>query len=218
MTSLDQRWIRLWLETAAVSFATGREALSGLDREIGDGDHGENLDRGFSALAAALSGVPVEASIADLFRLAGTTLIGTVGGAAGPLYGTAFLRASAASTDLTELDSDAIAAIIAAGLEGITQRGHARPGDKTMVDAWTPASDAASFAAAKEQDVVTVLDKAAVAAAAGAVATEPLTALKGRASYLGARSMGYRDPGAESSAMLFAAAATAAHAVVDAAV
>ena len=146
----------------------------------------------------------------DVLKLVATTLISTVGGAAGPLYGTAYLKAAAAAGGSVSLDGPAIAAILTAARDGVVARGKAETGDKTMIDAWTPAVDAADAAAAAGVDAAGVFAAAADAAEAGAVATEPLVARKGRASYLGERSAGHRDPGAESSALLLRAAADAA--------
>jgi dihydroxyacetone kinase-like protein len=142
-------------------------------------------------------------------KLAAMTLISKVGGAAGPLYGTAFLRAAAALGDKPEVDAASLVAALRAARDGIVARGKAEPGDKTMVDAWTPAVDAAAEAAG-DGDVQKVLQAAAEAAEAGAVATEPMIARKGRASYLGERSAGHRDPGAASTALILRAAAEAA--------
>jgi dihydroxyacetone kinase-like protein len=142
-------------------------------------------------------------------KLAAMTLISKVGGAAGPLYGTAFLRAAAALGDKPEIDAAILVAALRAARDGIVARGKAEPGDKTMVDAWTPAVDAAAEAAGGG-DVQKVLQAAAEAAEAGAVATEPMIARKGRASYLGERSAGHRDPGAASTALILRAAAEAA--------
>jgi phosphoenolpyruvate---glycerone phosphotransferase subunit DhaL len=180
-----------------------------LDREIGDGDHGENMDRGFQAVLPKLDDLPAGSTPGDVLKLVATTLISTVGGAAGPLYGTAYLRAATAAGDAVSLDGKAVAAILAAGRDGVVARGKAEPGDKTMIDAWTPAVDAAEKAAVDGTDAAGVLAAAATAAEAGAVATEPLVARKGRASYLGERSRGQQDPGATSSHLLLESAATA---------
>ncbi|NYG19878.1 dihydroxyacetone kinase-like protein [Agromyces hippuratus] len=187
-----------------------RVELITLDREIGDGDHGENMDRGFQAVLPKLDDLAAGSTPGDVLKLVATTLISTVGGAAGPLYGTAYLKAAAAAGSAVSLDGPAIAAILTAARDGVVTRGKAESGDKTMIDAWTPAVDAADAAAAAGVDAAGVFAAAADAAEAGAVATEPLVARKGRASYLGERSAGHRDPGAESSALLLRAAADAA--------
>jgi dihydroxyacetone kinase-like protein len=189
--------------------AENRTRLTNLDREIGDGDHGENLDRGFRAVVAKLDGDPPPTPGAVLKTVA-TTLISTVGGASGPLLGTAYLKAAGAAGDAAELDGPAVAAVLGAARDGIVLRGKAESGDKTMVDAWTPAVDAASAAADAGEEPAAVLAAAADAAEQGAVATEPLVAHKGRASYLGERAIGHRDPGAQSSALQLRAAARAA--------
>lgn len=213
---LDITWAVDWVRRSAQVISDHRVELLTLDREIGDGDHGENMDRGFQAVLPKLDDLPAGSTPGDVLKLVATTLISTVGGAAGPLYGTAYLRAAAAAGDAVSLDGTAVAAMLAAGRDGVVARGKAEPGDKTMVDAWTPAVDAAEAAAADGGDAAGVLDAAAAAAEAGAVATEPLVARKGRASYLGERSAGHRDPGAESSALLLRAAAETAAAAAGA--
>jgi phosphoenolpyruvate---glycerone phosphotransferase subunit DhaL len=209
MAALTNDWALAWVRGSAEVIAENRARLSGLDRDIGDGDHGENLDRGFRAVLGKLDGVAPGTPGATL-KLVATTLISTVGGASGPLLGTAYLKAAGAIGDAAELDSDAVVALLTAARDGIVLRGKAAPGDKTMVDAWTPAVDAASAAAGAGEEPAAVLDAAARAAEEGAVATEPLVAHKGRASYLGERAIGHRDPGAESSALQLRAAAQAA--------
>ncbi|WP_307807517.1 dihydroxyacetone kinase subunit DhaL [Naasia sp. SYSU D00948] len=208
--ALGTEWALDWMRGAAASLSDHRAELVRLDREIGDGDHGENMDRGLSAVLAKLDGLADGATPADVLKLVATTLISTVGGAAGPLYGTAFLKASGAVAGTQELDSGAVVALLTAARDGIVTRGKAEPGDKTMVDAWTPAVDAAEAARSSGADVAAVLTAAADAAAAGAEATEPLVARKGRASYLGERAVGHRDPGAQSTALILRAAAEAA--------
>nr|WP_314843600.1 dihydroxyacetone kinase subunit DhaL [Schaalia odontolytica] len=206
--SLDAAWARRWIELAAAQVAEQRDYLVDLDRAIGDGDHGENMDRGFKAAVEAL-GQAQPASVAEVLKTVAKTLMSTVGGAAGPLYGTAFLRASKAAGD-GELDGAGVAAVIAGALNGIQARGKATTGEKTMVDAWTPALEAARAAAEAGSDPVAVLEAAATAAEAGAAATEPMRATKGRASYLGERSIGHLDPGAVSTSLILRAAVRAA--------
>ena len=207
--SLDVAWAQAWVRRCAEVVAEHRAELSELDRQIGDGDHGENLHRGFSAVRARLDDGDPPAQVGDVLKLVATTLMSTVGGAAGPLYGTAFLRAAKVS-GLAELDGHAVVAVLEAALEGVVARGKATTGEKTMVDAWAPAVAAAQDAAAHGGDPAAVLAAAATAAEEGAVATEPLVATKGRASYLGERSAGHRDPGAQSSALIVRAAADTA--------
>ena len=206
--SLDAAWALRWIELAAAQVAEQRDYLVDLDRAIGDGDHGENMDRGFKAAVEAL-GQAQPGSVAEVLKTVAKTLMSTVGGAAGPLYGTAFLRASKAAGD-GELDSAGVAAVIAGALNGIQVRGKATTGEKTMVDAWTPALEAARAAAEPGSDPVAVLEAAATAAEAGAAATEPMRATKGRASYLGERSIGHLDPGAVSTSLILRAAVRAA--------
>ncbi|WP_344716281.1 dihydroxyacetone kinase subunit DhaL [Oerskovia jenensis] len=208
--TLDVAWAVRWMREAAAMIVASRDELTELDRQIGDGDHGENLNRGFQAVVAKLDGLETEpAQIGDVLKLVATTLMSSVGGASGPLYGTAFLRA-AKVTGLAELDSPAVVALLEGALEGITARGKAAPGEKTMVDAWHVAVDAAVAAADSGADPVGVLEAALVAAEAGALATVPLLATKGRASYLGERSIGHQDPGATSTVVILRAAVAAA--------
>lgn len=208
MDTLGVEWALDFLRRAGQVMAAARIDLIELDRLIGDGDHGENMDRGFTAVVERLDPPPADAPA--VLKLAATTLLSTVGGAAGPLYGTAFLRGAACAA---HLDSRGVAEVLAAALEGIVARGKADVGDKTMVDAWVPAVAAAREAAASGASPAATLRAAADAAAAGARATEAMVARKGRASYLGERSVGHRDPGAESSALLLGAAAAAAEAL-----
>ncbi|MGM1064760.1 dihydroxyacetone kinase subunit DhaL [Saccharothrix sp. Mg75] len=194
------------LRAVAAVVREHREELVRLDREIGDGDHGENLARGFTALVSKLDG-EVPSSPGGVLRLVATTLISTVGGAAGPLYGTAFLRAATSVGDVATLDGAAVARAVQAALEGVVARGKAAVGDKTMVDALTPAVVAAEATAASGGDAAAVLTAAADAAEEGATSTTPLVARKGRASYLGERSAGHLDPGARSTALILRALA-----------
>lgn len=208
--SLDVAWAVEWVRLSAKVVKEHREELIELDRQIGDGDHGENMNRGFTAVVAKLDGLeaPPE-QVGDVLKLVATTLMSTVGGAAGPLYGTAYLRAAKAAA-AAELDSAAAVAVLEAALEGIVARGKAHTGEKTMVDAWTPAVEAAESVADNGGSPAAVLAAAADAAATGAQSTIPLLATKGRASYLGERSIGHLDPGARSTELLLRAAADAA--------
>ncbi|WP_264031431.1 dihydroxyacetone kinase subunit DhaL [Cellulosimicrobium sp. SH8] len=211
--TLDVAWADRWTRLSAERIAAARDELTELDRQIGDGDHGENLDRGFRAVVAKLDGAAAGdqplGQIGDVLKLVATTLMSSVGGASGPLYGTAYLRA-AKVTGLAQLDAHGVVALLEGALEGITARGKAQPGEKTMVDAWQPAVDAAEGAADGGASTADVLAAAATAARAGAEATIPLVATKGRASYLGERSAGHQDPGATSTAILLEAARDAA--------
>src|SRR5439155_19718776 len=208
-----QHALEAWLRSAATRIHEQAPALTALDQAIGDGDHGINMDRGFAAIVTALDGLPPVdpgktdvAASADLLRLVGRTLISTVGGASGPLYGTAFLRAAAALAALPVEAPPSTPAVVVTALEaavaGIGALGKATTGEKTMLDALVPATEAARAAVEGGADTAAVLAAARDAAAAGAAATEPMLATKGRASYLGERSIGHRDPGATSSALL----------------
>lgn len=207
--ALDTAWAIEWVRRSAAVIGEHKAELSGLDRAIGDGDHGENLDRGFRAVIAKLEDATPETPGAVL-KLVATTLISTVGGASGPLLGTAYLKGAQAAADAPTLDAAAVVAFLTAARDGVVARGKAEQGDKTMVDAWTPAVDAAQGVLDAGGDATAVLDAAADAAASGAEATDPLVARKGRASYLGERAVGHRDPGAQSSAYQLRAAADAA--------
>lgn len=188
--------------------AEHRMELIDLDRSIGDGDHGANMDKGFTAVAAKLEGGAD--TVQDVLKVVAQTLMSTVGGAAGPLYGTAFLRASKGFEG--DLDAQGVVGLLTGALDGIVARGKATTGEKTMVDAWTPALAAAKAVADAGGSATEALQAAATAAAEGAEATIPMKATKGRASYLGDRSIGHKDPGATSSAYILAAAAQAAEA------
>lgn len=206
---LDVKWAKEWLQLSAKIINVHRDELIELDRVIGDGDHGENLDRGFQAVAAGLADSTFTTP-AEVFKFAAQTLLSTVGGASGPLLGTAFLRAAKAAkaVDSPQLSAADSLQILQAALMGIQERGKAVPGEKTMVDAWSAALAAAQAAA--QIDPCKIWEAAAAGAAKGAAATADLCARKGRASYLGERSIGHLDPGAVSSAYILAAAAQAA--------
>lgn len=205
--TLGKDWAIAWIEGCIDMASEHRVELIELDRAIGDGDHGENLDRGFTAVKSKLSDSEFS-NAGEVLKMVATTLMATVGGASGPLLGTAFLRASKEVTS-ESLGPRDLVAMLEAGLAGIQARGKAEEGEKTMVDAWAPAVRAAEKAATDGLAPEAVLRAAADAAQAGAVATGPLKATKGRASYLGERSIGHRDPGATSSAYLLEAAAKA---------
>jgi phosphoenolpyruvate---glycerone phosphotransferase subunit DhaL len=187
-----------WLHQVAVVLHENREFLTQLDSPIGDADHGINMDRGFQAVLDKLPTV-AGMDIGSILKTVGTTLVSTVGGASGPLYGTAFLRAGMATTGKHELNEADIVAMLEAALEGIKARGKAVPGEKTMVDALSPALLAAKEAEAQHLGLSQLLRWASEAAEQGMKATIPLLARKGRASYLGERSIGHQDPGATSS-------------------
>lgn len=197
---LDTDFFRRWMTAAAASVEREASHLTELDSAIGDADHGSNLQRGFTAVTEVLE-KDAPATPGAVLTLAGRQLISTVGGASGPLYGTLLRRTGKALGDDDEVTQDQLARAFAAGVAAVGQLGGAQAGDKTMLDALLPAAEA----------LATSFDGAANAARAGAEATVPLQARKGRASYLGERSIGHQDPGATSSALLVEAlAATAA--------
>lgn len=206
--ALNAQWAARWIAQSAAVIAENKDLLMTLDREIGDADHGENMDRGFKAAKAKVGEGEFD-SPAAVLKLVATTLMSTVGGAAGPLYGTAFLRASKAA-DRDSLDSQDVVNLLTAALEGIKLRGKATVGEKTMVDAWQPAVTAAQEALAAGASPEDVLAAAAQAAGEGAQATVAMQATKGRASYLGERSIGHKDPGATSSHLILESAVQAA--------
>ena len=183
-----------------------RKFLTRLDSEIGDGDHGTNMRRGFQAALERLENTD-PASPADALKAVSMALIGKVGGAAGPLYGTAFLRASTVLAGKQEISAKDAADALNEALAGVKQRGKAEAGDKTMADALTPAAEAAKEVADSGGSVSAVFRAAAEAANEGAEATVPLTARRGRASYMGERAVGHKDPGAASTHLLLDAAA-----------
>lgn len=187
-----------WLKHLADVLHENREYLTQLDSPIGDADHGINMDRGFKAVIDKLPTV-ANTDIGSILKTVGTTLVSTVGGASGPLYGTAFLRAGMATSGKHELYEADVISMLEAALEGIKARGKAHPGEKTMVDALTPALAAAKEAEAEHVGLPQMLQRARDAAEAGMKATIPMLATKGRASYLGERSIGHQDPGATSS-------------------
>jgi phosphoenolpyruvate---glycerone phosphotransferase subunit DhaL len=195
-----------WLRSFADAVTDHADELTALDSAIGDADHGANLRRGMTAVVGKLDAAP-DAAPAALLKTAGMTLVSTVGGASGPLYGTLFLRMASSAGDREELDAAGFAAALRAGLDGVVARGKAAPGDKTMIDALAPAVDALDAALADGAGLRDALRKAAAAADEGRDATVPLVARKGRASYLGERSAGHQDPGATSTALLLTAAA-----------
>ena len=196
--TLDE--LKRWLQEFARLVAEQRTELSELDAAIGDGDHGTNMDRGMQAAVANLDG----ATIGDLVKQVGMTLVSTIGGASGPLYGTFFLRFATSAGAVDELDATQFAAAMRAGLDGVVARGKAEPEDKTMFDALAPAVQTLELGVAGSFDET--LRAAADAAEKGRDATIEMLARKGRASYLGERSVGHQDPGATSAALLIRAA------------
>lgn len=196
----------VWLRTFAREVAEHEERLTALDAAIGDGDHGTNMVRGLRAVVAVLDEQSFDV-LDDLARKAGMTLVSSVGGASGPLYGTFWLRAAKEWTGLAEADAAEVGQALRAGVDGIRWRGKAEEGDKTMVDALVPAGRAYDAAVDEGAGLTAALDRAATAAQAGCEATVPLVARKGRASYLGGRSAGHQDPGATSAALMLRSAA-----------
>ena len=207
MFSTDQA--RAWLEATGAAIEANATALTKLDQAIGDGDHGTNMVRGFKAVGEKLPSL-ADAGFGALFKGVSVALIGKVGGASGPLYGSFYLGLSKAMADAgeaAEVDDAAFAAGLRAGLDAVVSRGKAQLEDKTMVDALTPAMDALDAALADGRDLGDALDAAAAGADEGKKATIPLIARKGRASYLGERSRDHQDPGATSSHLLVKALA-----------
>ncbi|PYC73549.1 dihydroxyacetone kinase subunit L [Streptomyces tateyamensis] len=206
--TLDHQLALAWLRAAAAAVEREQQRLTDLDAAIGDGDHGSNLRRGFTAVTEALAALPADAPPGELLTKAGTTLISKVGGASGPLYGSA-LRTAGRALPAPTADLTALAEGLRAGLTAVQKLGGAAVGDKTMVDAFEPAVAALERAAFDGFSLREAAALAAEAAQAGARATVPLEARKGRASYLGPRSVGHQDPGATSTALLFQALADA---------
>jgi dihydroxyacetone kinase-like protein len=221
---MDAKGANAWLRAFAAEVAAQRDELTALDAAIGDADHGVNMDRGMQAVAGKLpaddwsragdaaggeGGAPAAAPLGPFFKTVGMTLVSTVGGAAGPLYGTFFLEFGKAAGDRVRLSAPEWAEAFSAAVAGVQMRGKAEAGDKTMVDALLPARDALTAAAGDGATLAEALAAAAEAAADGMRATTPLVARKGRASYLGERSAGHQDPGATSSWLLLETAAAA---------
>ena len=208
MADVDLAMLTGWVREYAHVIGENAQFLTDLDAAIGDADHGINMDRGMTAVLEALdSSAPADMSA--LCKQVGMTLVKSVGGASGPLYGTFFLRMAGAFGSGESVDAADLAKALRAGVEGVVQRGRAEAGDKTMFDALAPALDALDAALASGGVLATALADATVAAEKGRDATESMVARKGRASYLGQRSVGHVDPGATSAAMLIAAAAAA---------
>ncbi len=191
-----------WIRTLADVYHENRQYLTELDSPIGDADHGINMDRGFQKVLEKLPDVE-DKDIGSILKTVGMTLVSTVGGAGGPLYGTFFMRAGMAIDAKEELSAEDLVTMFQAALDGVIQRGKAELNDKTMVDAITPAVEALREAVSSGASLSEALSKAAAAAEEGMKATIPMLAKKGRASYLGERSIGHQDPGATSSYLLF---------------
>lgn len=195
-----------WLKSFASMIHDNAAYLTQLDSDIGDGDHGANMNRGMQTVLTKLPGV-ADKDIGSVLKTVGMTLVSTVGGASGPLYGTMFMQMGNATAGKMELTLDDWAAALKAGYDGVLMRGKAQPGDKTMVDALTPALQELEAERSQGADLSQALSSSAKAAEVGMQATIPLVARKGRASYLGERSAGHQDPGATSSYYLLKTAA-----------
>ena len=207
--TVDLPRLTTWVREFARVIGENAQYLTDLDAAIGDGDHGVNMARGVTAVIAALD-ESAPADMAALCNQVGMTLVKSVGGASGPLYGTLFLRMASALGPADTVDAQGFANALRAGVAGVVQRGHAEAGDKTMVDALAPALDALDAALASGARIAAALHDATAAAEKGRDATQSMVARKGRASYLGQRSVGHLDPGATSAVMLINSAATAA--------
>ncbi len=206
--SITTEAIVAWLRGYAAALAAHKDELTRLDSDIGDADHGANMDRGFQAVAAKLAGAAGQ-DVAAVLRTVAMTLISTVGGASGPLYGTLFLQMGVAAAGKVDLNPAGWEAALRAGVDGVAKRGKAVRGEKTMLDALLPAVEALSAALAEGAPFGEALWRCERAAQRGMLDTVPLVATKGRASYLGERSAGHQDPGATSAHLLVRAAAEA---------
>ncbi|WP_368163756.1 dihydroxyacetone kinase subunit DhaL [Aeromonas sp. R6-2] len=206
---LTREQIVAWLQACAGVFERERDVLTGLDTDIGDGDHGINMQRGFAKVAEKLPSV-ADKDIGQILKTTGMTLLSSVGGASGPLYGTFFIRAAAVADAHQCLSLAELQQMLGEGVEGVVARGRAEPGDKTMCDAWWPALAALGQAQVRGAELPQALAEAVAAAEQGARDTIPMQARKGRASYLGERSIGHQDPGATSTCLLLAALARSA--------
>jgi dihydroxyacetone kinase-like protein len=201
---ITRQHIIQWLEQCRAVFEEKKAYLTELDSSIGDADHGINMARGFNKVVEQLPSV-ADTDIGNILKSSGMALISSVGGASGPLYGTFFMRTAGAAQSKQELDAQDLANMLQAGLEGLVQRGRAAVGDKTMVDAWVPALDALKDALENGKDLIEAVHASVEAAEQGVRDTIPLVAKKGRASYLGERSVGHQDPGATSTYYLLGA-------------
>src|SRR3954464_10687663 len=207
--SVNATTVAVWMSEIAETVSAKRDYLTQLDAAIGDGDHGTNMDRGFSAVQKALAEQDTDVPPGRLLITVGKTLVSSVGGASGPLWGSAFRRAGRTLGDADEWDAAQLLAALEAARDGVVELGAAAPGDKTMVDALTPAVDAMRAELAGGASLTAAVAVSAQAAEDGARATVPLQARKGRASYLGERSVGHQDPGAASAALILRALARA---------
>jgi dihydroxyacetone kinase-like protein len=191
-----------WVRATAAVVEEHAAELTKLDSAIGDGDHGTNMNRGFKAAVQRLDGLEGDQDFGGVFKAVGMALIGKVGGASGPLYGSLFLGMGKELGDASEVEDERLAAALQAGYDSVVARGKAQLEDKTMLDAWHPALEALDAALAEGKELGPALDEAAAAAEAGMKATIPMIARKGRASYLGERSRDHQDPGATSTHLI----------------
>lgn len=201
-TAVRAATITAWMHETALAVSDQRDYLTQLDSAIGDGDHGTNMNRGFEAVEKALAGQGSEVPPGRLLILAGKTLVSTVGGASGPLWGSALRAAGRSLGDAESFEGEALAEAVSASIAAVVDLGAATPGDKTMIDALIPASDALKEQLASGAPLAAALAAAGDAAEDGARATVPMLARKGRASYLGERSIGHQDPGATSAVLI----------------
>jgi dihydroxyacetone kinase-like protein len=208
-TAVRDRTVIAWLHEAQASVTARADYLTQLDAAIGDGDHGINMTRGFDAVGKALAAQGADMPPGRLLVLAGKTLVSSVGGASGPLWGSALRAAGRSLGDGDDIDGSQLATALDAALAAVVDLGAAQPGDKTMVDALTPATAALRERLGEGGSIAEAVSAAADAADAGALATAPMHARKGRASYLGERSIGHQDPGATSAALIMRALQTA---------
>jgi phosphoenolpyruvate---glycerone phosphotransferase subunit DhaL len=206
-TSVDAETVQRWLQGAAASLKENRDYLTQLDAAIGDADHGANMDRGFTAVVTKLEADDAPDAPGPMLVAAGSTLVSTVGGASGPLWGSALRRAGRAIGSGDEFDGPELARALRAALDGVVELGAAEEGDKTMVDSLAPAVRALDESLQGGASIADALATAQAAGEEGMRATVPLLAQKGRASYLGERSIGHQDPGATSTALILAALA-----------
>jgi dihydroxyacetone kinase-like protein len=202
---MDAQATRRWMHEAARVLAEQRQYLTDLDAAIGDADHGVNMDRGFKAAVARVDALPEDAAPGAIVRAAGAAVMSSVGGASGPLWGMAFRRAGQHLGDAPQIDGPTLAGAFEQMVQAMSALGKAQVGEKTMLDALTPAADTLRTRTEAGADLPSALTAAREAAEAGARATIPLQARKGRASYLGERSIGHQDPGATSAALILRA-------------
>ena len=204
--TVSKEQILQWLCNVAVVLTANKTLLTDLDAAIGDGDHGANISRGFTQVVVKMPATATQ-DLGAIFKATGMTLMSAAGGASGMLYGNFFMRAAVVAAGKESLTPDDLVQVLSAGVDGIVQRGRAVVGDKTMIDGWMPAVAAIKAALEAGQELPSALNAGAAAAEAGMLSTIPLQAKKGRASYLGERSVGHQDPGATSSYLILRALA-----------